>query len=253
VTAQALESFVAGVRLLSLDAGNTVIFMDHARIARIVGEEGSEVSAETLIRCEGEAKRLLDDGYGERPRWEFEGQPGGLGWGKMIGTMLVQSGIDRARVPSLLARLWKSHMELNLWCLVPAGLGPALDSVRAVEVKVVLVSNSEGTHEAFFARLGIGKHFDLLVDSGKVGVEKPDPGIWQIALAAYPTPADRVLHLGDTYATDIAGAKALGFRAGLIDPFGHYEGRHQDVQRVPGVVEVAEAIVRTASRLGASA
>ena len=172
-----------------------------------MGEEGGVVSAETLVRCEGEAKRLLDDGYGERPRWEFEGQPGGLGWGKMIGTMLVQSGIDRARVPSLLARLWKSHMELNLWCLVPAGLGPALDSVRALGVKVVLVSNSEGTHEAFFARLGIGKHFDLLVDSGKVGVEKPNPGIWQIALAAYPTPADRVLHLGDTYATDIAGAQ----------------------------------------------
>ncbi|MGO8997720.1 MAG: HAD family hydrolase [Polyangiaceae bacterium] len=254
MTARALESFVAGVRLLSLDAGNTVIFMDHARIARIVAEagekseSGSAVTTETLVRCEGEAKRLLDDGYGERPRWEFEGRPGGLGWGKMIGTMLVQAGIDRSRVPQLLARLWASHMELNLWWVVPEGMGPALDAIRALGVKVVLVSNSEGTHEAFFTRLGIRKYFDLLVDSGKVGVEKPDPGIWQIALAAYPTPPDQVLHLGDTYATDIAGAKALGFRAGLIDPFGHYEGRHLDVQRVPGVIEVADAIVRSASR-----
>ena len=87
------------------------------------------------------------------------------------------------------------------------------------------------------------------MDSGKVGIEKPDPGIWDIALAAFPTPPDCVLHLGDTYATDIAGAKALGFRAALIDPFAHYEDRHLAVTRVPGVVEVARAIVRTASRL----
>jgi FMN phosphatase YigB (HAD superfamily) len=253
VTSQSLDSFVSGVRLLSLDAGNTVIFMDHARIARLVGEAGHQVTALTLVRCEGEAKQLLDDGHGERPRWEFETRPGGLGWGKMIGTMLVRAGIDPAALPSLLARLWESHMELNLWCLVPPGMGAALDAIRALGVKVVLVSNSEGTHEVFFARLGIAKHFDLLVDSGKVGVEKPHPGIWQIALAAYPTPHDRVLHLGDTYATDIAGAQSLGFRAGLIDPFAHYEGRHPDVQRVPGVVEVAEAIVRTASRFGTSA
>ena len=248
---EALDSFVAGVRLLSLDAGNTVIFMDHARIARIVAEEGGAgiaVSRETLIRCEGEGKRLLDDGYGERPRWDFEDLPGARGWGRYIGSMLAQAGIERPRIPELLARLWKSHMELNLWWVVPEGMGVALDAVRAIGVKVVVVSNSEGTHEELFTRLGIKKHFDLLVDSGKVGVEKPDPGIWQIALAAYPTPPDRVLHLGDTYATDIAGAKALGFRAGLIDPFGHYDGRHADVQRVPGVVEVAEAIVRSASR-----
>jgi putative hydrolase of the HAD superfamily len=247
-----LDSFVAGVRLLSLDAGNTVIFLDHARVAREVGEEGSVTSAEVLVRCEGEAKRLLDAGQGERPRWEFEALPGGFGWGNMVATMLVQAGIERSRIPALLALLWKSHISLNLWSLVPEGMGDALDAARALGVKVVLVSNSEGTHEKLFPRLGIAKHFDLLVDSGKVGVEKPDPGIWKFALDAFPTPAGRVLHLGDTYATDIAGAQALGFRAGLIDPFGHYEGTLPDVVRVPGVVEVARAIVRTASRFGAS-
>ncbi len=109
-------------------------------------------------------------------------------------------------------------MELNLWWLVPNGLGPALDAVRAAGVKVAIVSNSEGMLDVLFDRLAIARHFDLVVDSGKVGIEKPDAGIWDIALAAHPTPADAVLHLGDTYATDIAGAKALGFRNALIDP-----------------------------------
>ena len=103
---------------------------------------------------------------------------------------------------------------------------PRSTPMRALGVKVVLVSNSEGMLEALFARLGIAQYFDLVVDSGKVGVEKPDPASGRLRSTAYPTPPDRVLHLGDTYATDIAGAQALGFRAGLIDPYGHYAGRH---------------------------
>ena len=57
-------------------------------------------------------------------------------------------------------------------------------------------------------------------------------------------PAPRALHLGDVFATDILGARAAGLRHALIDPHGHYAGRHLDVPRVPGVVEVACAILQ---------
>ena len=243
-----LDTFCAGVELLCLDAGNTIIFLDHARLSKLLAREGFDVSVDTLIRCEGEAKCLLEDGGIVAQRWESDQAPGAAGWGKTVGLILERAGMERAKIPAVLAALWKEHLELNLWWVVPPGLGEALDTLRSSGVKVVVVSNSEGMLDLLFARLGIAKHLDLVVDSGKVGVEKPHAGIWQFALDAYPTPKERVLHLGDTYATDIAGAEALGFRAGLIDPFAHYAGRHSKVTRVPGVVEVANAIVRTASR-----
>jgi FMN phosphatase YigB (HAD superfamily) len=262
-----LDALVAGVRLLCLDAGNTIIFLDHARLAGLLAKGGENVTAETLVRCEGEAKCALEDGASALraarstpdagpvtpQRWENDREPGALGWGKTLGLIFERAGIARERVPSLLASIWPEHVALNLWWVVPPGLGEALDAIRALGVKVVVVSNSEGMLDVLFERLGIARHLDLVVDSGKVGVEKPDPGIWEIALTRYPTPADRVLHLGDTHATDIAGAERLGFRAGLIDPFAHYAGRHPRVTRVPGVVEVAQAIVRTASRAGSLA
>jgi putative hydrolase of the HAD superfamily len=166
----------------------------------------------------------------------------------MIGTMIARAGVPEARVPAMLVSLWEEHVRLNFWWLVPDGLGEALDAVRARGIPVVVVSNSEGMLDVLFAHLDIAKHFDLVVDSGKVGIEKPDARIWNIATEAYPAPPSAVLHLGDTHATDVIGAQALGFRTGLIDPYAHYAERHPEALRVPGVVEVAWALVRSSSR-----
>jgi putative hydrolase of the HAD superfamily len=118
----------------------------------------------------------------------------------------------------------------------------ALDGARARGVKVAVISNSEGKLDGLFVDLGLRGHFDLVVDSALVGVEKPDPRIFAVALETLGVPADRALHLGDLYATDIVGARAAGLRCALVDPFEHYAGRHPGVPRVPGVVEVARAM-----------
>ena len=113
---------------------------------------------------------------------------------------------------------------------------------RARGVKVAIISNSEGMLERLFTDLGVLGHFDLVVDSGKAGIEKPDPRIFEIALERFGVPASRALHLGDMFATDVLGARAAGIRTALIDPYQHYAGRHAEVPRVPGVVEVARTV-----------
>lgn len=77
-------------------------------------------------------------------------------------------------------------------------------------------------------------------------MEKPDPRIFRLALDAFGATAAEALHLGDSIATDVLGARAAGIRVALIDPYGHTAGRAADVPRVTGVVEVARAL----SRLG---
>jgi putative hydrolase of the HAD superfamily len=96
--------------------------------------------------------------------------------------------------------------------------------------------------DLLFAELGVSPHIDLLLDSGKVGVEKPDPRIFQKALDTFGVGPERALHLGDSIATDVLGARAAGIRVALIDPYGHCEGRALDVPRVAGVVEVARTL-----------
>lgn len=240
------ESLVRDVDLLCLDAGNTVIFLDHGRLAELVGSlgvPGPAAFAATLVRAEGEAKRLAETGPMVDVPWTFRDRPGAVAWGRMVGTIVHRGGLPEAHVSELLDRAWPAHELRNLWCRVPEGLGPALDALRAAGTKTAIISNSEGMLERLFSDLGILGHFDLVVDSGKVGIEKPDPRIFHIALEHFAAQPARALHLGDVFATDVLGARAAGIRHALIDPHGHYEGRHLDVPRVAGVVPVARAIL----------
>lgn len=242
-----LEILVRDADLLCLDAGNTVIFLDHARLATLCAREGFATGAAALVRAEGETKLALERDEAFDFEWSQAHRMAVRGWARTIGTMLVLAGLPRERVPVLLEALWPEHVARNLWSLVPAGLVDSLARARARGVHVAVVSNSEGMLEALFQSLGILRAFDLVIDSGVVGIEKPDPRIFRIALERFAVPPARALHLGDHYTTDVVGARAAGVRVALVDPHGHLAGRHLEVPRVPGVPEVADAIARTRS------
>jgi FMN phosphatase YigB (HAD superfamily) len=238
---EGLAALVAGVELLSLDAGNTVIFLDHARLAKLASGVVA-VDAAALIRAEGEAKRATEDDTMTEVAWGHEEAPGARAWGRMVATILARAGCPTERLPWLLDEIWRDHVRWNLWSVVPTGLKEGLAAVREKGVRVAIVSNSEGMLEELFDALGILRSFDTVVDSAKVGFAKPDPRIFEEAMRRCRATPGATLHLGDIYAGDVLGARAAGVRAALVDPFGHFEGRHLDVPRVPGAVEVARAI-----------
>jgi putative hydrolase of the HAD superfamily len=237
------SELVRDVELLCLDAGNTVVFLDHARLARLASALGFHAEERTLVRAEGEAKRALADRTFVDVAWAARAEPGALGWGRVIATLLARAGADERALPRMLEALWGEHRRFNLWSRVPDGLRAALGRARGAGVKVAVVSNSEGRLLELLGAVGLGGAFDVVADSGLLGVEKPDPRIFAYVLEACSVNASRALHLGDTWATDVVGARAAGVRTALIDPFGHYEGSYPDVLRVPDVEAVVDAIL----------
>ncbi len=239
-----LSALVRGVRVVSLDAGGTIIFLDQPRVARFVQARGHDVDVAAIVAGESEAKRRLEHDRSAMVSVPFDGddKPGAAAWGRMVATFLHIAGIPLAGLGALMGDLWRDHVRFNLWSLVPPGLGAALDAVRARGVRVVVVSNSEGMLDPLFTELELHRHLDRLVDSGVVGVEKPDPRIFAIALEG--TPPSEALHLGDTFTTDVVGARNAGMRHAFIDVHDAYAGMHADVPRVTSVVEVCEAILR---------
>lgn len=71
---------------------------------------------------------------------------------------------------------------------------------------------------------------------------KPHPGVYAICRSVLGLPDDRVMAVGDTLRTDVAGAKAAGFAAALVtvgihrDDLGTHDGRAPDPTRLAALL-----------------
>ena len=90
-----------------------------------------------------------------------------------------------------------------------------LEALRERGLRLGLVSNAFDPPDLLhrdLAELGIAERLDVAFFSSEVGRRKPDPEIFQRALDALDVSASETLFVGDTLASDIAGAAALGMR-----------------------------------------
>jgi len=95
----------------------------------------------------------------------------------------------------------------------------ALAGFRALGLRLVVVSNSDGSVAHSLAEQGLAGHFDAICDSALVGYEKPDPRLFAHALDLVGARPERTLHVGDLYSADVVGARKAGIHALLLDPF----------------------------------
>lgn len=216
---------------LFLDAGGVLVFPNWVRVSEALARHGVRVNARALAAAEPHAKRQLDV-----PQTMRTTNDRARGW-LYFNLILVQAGIAVSeRTDAALAELHAYHQQWNLWEHVPDEVPPALDALRALSLRLVVVSNANGMLRAMFERVGLASHVDLLFDSHEEGVEKPGPRLFQIALARAGARADTTMHVGDLYHVDIVGARAAGLRAVLLDPAGVY--LDVDCERVASLGEL---------------
>jgi putative hydrolase of the HAD superfamily len=227
--------------LVLLDAGNTVIFLDHDAVADIVTSHGHTVDARVLARNEGHAKRRYEQLLAAGVSHEE-------GWGLYLRALLESAGLSLEAAREMVVPLRRAHDAFNLWRRVPPHLGPALARLRSLGFRVAIVSNSEGRLPDVFTRVGLGEAFELVVDSHFEGVRKPDPEIFRRALSRLGVEACRAVYLGDIPGVDVAGAHAAGMKAVLVDALGFYVD-HTASPRVESVSEFVERYVEGSRRV----
>lgn len=220
---------VARPEVLLLDAGNTLVYLDHDALAQCasqhalaqsVGEAGYTVEARALARAEPLAKR----------RYEAQltaGLSHEEGWDLYMRVLLESAGLAPDAALAALPAIKREHQRFNLWRKVPAELPEALARARRSGIRLGVVSNSEGRLAELFARVGLDAWFELVVDSALEGVRKPDPEIFRRALARMGVAPASALYAGDIPSVDVVGARAAGLQAVLIDTFDHFPGYHE--------------------------
>ena len=88
-----------------------------------------------------------------------------------------------------------------------------LEALRDRDLRVGLVSNAFDPPHLLhrdLEQMGVAQRLDVAVFSSEVGWRKPHPAIFERALEAIGVDPEATLFVGDTLATDVAGAKAFG-------------------------------------------
>ncbi len=92
-----------------------------------------------------------------------------------------------------------------------------VEELRAVGFKLgVLTNNVREFRPNWWPILPFEEWFDDIIDSHEVGLRKPNPAIYQLALARLGAEAGRTAFLDDA-PTNVAGAERVGMRGVLVD------------------------------------
>lgn len=209
------------LRAVFFDAGGTLIHVDYGRVRRVLlatlgraPDLEALAAAEYAGRAAVEAAMAAGAGLRDGDRWPIH-----------FGGVLTSLGFTSDEVRRAGPAIRAEHERAHLWTTVPPGTAAGLRSLRDAGLGVACVSNSDGTVAALLDAAGLGAVLDFVVDSNVVGVEKPDPAIFRLALDRAGVAAAEALYVGDLYPVDIVGARRAGIEAVLLDPLARYGDR----------------------------
>ena len=153
-------------------------------------------------------------------------------WAAYERAYALEVGVAGNRLEEAIAELDAAFERPGVWSRLAPGSMDGLRALADTGVTLAIVSNSDGTLEDRLRAEGIcqvgpgaGVPMTIVIDSDArgVGVAKPDPAIFAIALEACGVAPERALHIGDTVGADVDGALAAGVRPLHLDPYGFCE------------------------------
>lgn len=168
-------------------------------------------------------------------RDRFTSHPDGpAGWWKRFLERLCEH--LEAPPPSRFAaaELFARFARADSWEVYP-DVRDTFAALRGQGLKLGVVSNWDPRLPELLKRLGLARELDALVYSSEVGVEKPDPRIFQEALRRLEVEPGMALHVGDGRLEDVEGAQAVGMRA-LHLTRGRGAGDLRDLASLPALL-----------------
>jgi putative hydrolase of the HAD superfamily len=118
--------------------------------------------------------------------------------------------------PQAALHMWELFKHSYFDSLFPDTL-PILETLKKRKVPMGVVSNY-GAHLIYtMYKLNIYDYFNFVIVSSLVGVAKPEPGIFQLALEKAGVTPNRMLYVGDNVTDDIEGSRRMGIDAVLIN------------------------------------
>jgi len=225
------------IEAVLIDVGGVLVLPDHDRIAAALDRAGVHVDRDLLDRAHYAGVASLDEfTEGDREIWV-----------RYNRAYARACNIPDDALDDAVDHLLNEFATGAVWNRVVPASRDALRDIAELGMQIAIVSNAGGDTEPRMREYGIcqvgpgpAPEVGAILDSTVVGVAKPDPRIFELALEALDVPAERAIHVGDTPGADVDGAHAAGARPLLMDPYDF----HPDlgVERVTSLADVVELL-----------
>lgn len=212
------------VEMVFFDAGGTLLDPHPSfpeLFARTCADSGYEISsaqvAEVQERLAPHLTELVDEAdLPHAPSLSPEASR--TFWTFTYRRFLGELGITDEAMTEKLYERFSSFESYRLY----EDVKPTLDAVERAGYRLGLISNFDSWLEKMLIEMEVGHVFDTSVISGMVGVEKPDPEIYRIAVERAGVDPTRCVHVGDSPRTDMEPAGVVGITPILIDRADRY-------------------------------
>ncbi len=131
--------------------------------------------------------------------------------------------------PGLAARVVEAFVARSR-----AALADSREVLERLRHRVALgvISNFYGNVERILDDAGIGPWLTVVIDSNRVGMSKPDPAIFALAVRGLGCAPGETLYVGDSFEKDVVAARAAGLRSAWL------VGAVEQPCRAPELVDV---------------
>lgn len=171
--------------------------------------------------CADEVRPLLQSGFPwHQPDVVVEVTTSAAWWTRLrpvIMNAYAAAGIAPQVANAAAELLPTTYYSPDAWCLVADAI-EALEQARLAGYRNVILSNHAPELPDLVRTLGLSRLIELTITSAAVGVEKPNPLIFQHAIDLADAGVERSWMIGDNPVADIAGAETAGLRAMLVRP-----------------------------------
>jgi len=223
-----------------LDAGGVFFLPDSQRVAAAFARAECRVEPESLPWAHYRAAACF------HTELDVEGDWTGS-WLQYLQAYLEACDVPEAIRAEVHRHVDSEFADAALWIEPIGGSREGLQALADRGVRLGIVSNADGMMAQRLAEAevcqvgpGIAVSVECVIDSGNVGIMKPDPRIFQAALDLMGVPAERTWYVGDMPAIDVVGARRAGLRPFLMDPLGlHHDA---DFDRVDSLADLAELL-----------
>lgn len=216
--------FPPNISAILFDVGQTILSPDYVFMQSMLAEFNTQAEVEALAKGAALGReKFLRGKQGDR-------------WKEFFTFWLEYVGASAHDIPSMLKLIHEHHHRVHLWNYVEPTARETFVWLRAHNYRMAVVSNADGKVERMLKHLLLADFFECIIDSQIVGVEKPDPTIFRLALERMQLAPETCLYVGDNYDRDVIGARGAGVTPVLIDPYEVVV--EQDVLRIKMLVEL---------------